>query len=114
MHNEFNESFRKVFTSALPVSWSQITTLTHTLSTRHFKPEFVVIPGGFQDIRGPSTGRLGSKPRAPLQNNGYRGTRHRQKTVKKAVQESVHNLVPIPSLQVGIMFKLWIAIDMAE
>ena len=46
----------------------------------------MVMPGGFQDIRGPSTGRLGSKPRAPLQNNGYRGTRHRQKTVKKVLE----------------------------
>ena len=94
--------------------WTQIATLTRTFNTGNVRTEYMVMPGGFQDIRGPSTGRLGIKPRAPLQNNGYRGTRHRHKTVKKAVQESVQNLVPIPSLQVGIMFKLWIAIDMAE
>ena len=45
---EFNESFRQVFTSHLPVRWPQLTPLIRTLTTRHFRPDTVTMPSGFR------------------------------------------------------------------
>ena len=45
---EFNESFRQVFTSHLPVRWHHLTPLIRTLTTGHFLPDTVTMPGGFR------------------------------------------------------------------
>ena len=44
---EFNESFRQVFTSHLPVLWPHLTPLIRTLTTGHFRPNTVIMPGEF-------------------------------------------------------------------
>ena len=49
IQTEFNKSFRKFLTSSLPVRWPRLEMLTRTLTTRNFRPESVVVPGGFQD-----------------------------------------------------------------
>ena len=50
---EFNEIFRQVFTSALPVRWNQIANLVLILAIGNFIPYYVVMPGVFKDIIGP-------------------------------------------------------------
>ena len=45
---EFNESFFQVFTSYLPVCWPHFTPLIRTLTTGHFHPDTITIPGWFQ------------------------------------------------------------------
>ena len=47
IQTEFNESFRKFFTSHLPVCWPHLTPLIITLMTGHFRPDTVTMPGGF-------------------------------------------------------------------
>ena len=46
IQNEFNKSFRQVFTSHLPVRWPHFNTLIRTLTKRHFHPDTVTIQGG--------------------------------------------------------------------
>ena len=99
----------QVFTSAQPVRWTHLAILTCTLTTENFRPESVVVPGGFQYIRGPYTGRLGIKTRAHLQDNGDRGNRTIQNTKKTPVKEAINNPAPILSLQVGMGFNLWLS-----
>ena len=48
IQTEFNESFRQVFISHLPVRWTHLTPLIITLTTGHFRPDTVTIPGGFR------------------------------------------------------------------
>ena len=48
IQTEFNESFRQVFTSHLPVHWPHPTPLIRTLTTGHFRPDTVKMPGGFR------------------------------------------------------------------
>ena len=88
--------------------------LTRTLTTGHCRPEYVMITGGFQDTRGPSMGRLGSKTRAPQQDNGCGATVTTHKSERTAGQEAVYNPPPIRYLQVGTVLKLRIATDMTE
>ena len=47
IQTKFNESFRQVFTSHLPVRWPHLTPLIRTLTTGHFRPDTVTMPGGF-------------------------------------------------------------------
>ena len=47
IQTEFDESFRQVFTSHLPVLWTHFTPLIRTLATGHFHPGTVTIPWGF-------------------------------------------------------------------
>ena len=48
IQNEFNESFRQVFTIHLPVRWPHFTPLIRTLTTVHFHLDTVTMPGGFR------------------------------------------------------------------
>ena len=48
IQTEFNESFRNVFTSHLPVRWPHLTLLIRTLTTGNFRPDTVTMPGAFQ------------------------------------------------------------------
>ena len=61
IQTEFNKIFRQVFTSAFPKMWTQLSTLRHTLNTRHFRPYYVVILGGFQDNQRTIDGTDGEK-----------------------------------------------------
>ena len=47
IQTEFNKSFSQVFTSHLPVCWPHYTPLIITLTTGHFHPGTVNMPGGF-------------------------------------------------------------------
>ena len=47
IQTEFNKSFRQVFTSHLPVHWPHLNPLIRTLTTGHFHPDTVTMPGGF-------------------------------------------------------------------
>ena len=47
IQTKFNESFRQVFTSHLLVRWPHLTPLIRTLTTGHFRPDTVTMPGGF-------------------------------------------------------------------
>ena len=47
IQTEFNESFRQVFTSHLPMLWTHFTSLIRTLTTGHFRPDTVTMMGGF-------------------------------------------------------------------
>ena len=47
IQTEFKEIFRQVFTSHLPVRWLHLTPLIRTLTTVHFRPDTVTMPGGF-------------------------------------------------------------------
>ena len=49
VQTDFNESYRKVFTSSLPVRWPHLETLTKTLTTGHLRPESVVMSVFFQE-----------------------------------------------------------------
>ena len=49
IQNDFDKSFRKVFTRALPVRWPRLEKLTRTITTRHVFPESMVMPRGFQE-----------------------------------------------------------------
>ena len=46
VQTEFNESFRQVFTSHLPVCWPHFTPLILKLTKGHFPPVTVTMPGG--------------------------------------------------------------------
>ena len=48
IQTEFNESFRQVSTSHLPVRWTHLTPLTRTLTTGHFRPDMVTMTGGLR------------------------------------------------------------------
>ena len=48
IQTEFNESSRQVFTSHLLVRWPHLTPLIRTLTTGHFRPDTVHMPGGFR------------------------------------------------------------------
>ena len=72
------------------------------------------MPGVFQDIGGLSTGLMGIKTRAPLQDAGGGGIGTKHETTKIAGQEAVKKLAPIPSLQVITRFNLRLAMNLAE
>ena len=48
IQTEFNKSFRQDFTSHLPVCWPNFTPLVCTLTTGHFHPGTVTMPGAFR------------------------------------------------------------------
>ena len=48
IQTEFNKSFQQVFTSHLPVLWPHLIPLIITLTTGHFRPNPITMPGGFQ------------------------------------------------------------------
>ena len=88
--------------------------LTCTLTTGNFIPEYVVILGVFQDIRGPWTGRMGIKASDIKQDNGYGAIDTVQKTARKSCKYIVHNLLSIQYLQVGTRLKIRIETDISE
>ena len=97
----FYDSFRKVFTSYLPVRWPHLTPLIRTLTTGHFRPDTVTMPGGFRlnMPTAPVSYRATSPPnRAPA----HRGGNDHTATSQVAVQ----NPNPLPHLQVGPGFRL--------
>ena len=114
IQTEFIEICWKISTSSLMVRWPQISMLTCILTTGNFIPKYVVILGGFQNIRGPSTGRLGSKVREIQQDNGYGATSTVPKTARTYCQDAVHNLSYIHSLQVGTGFNILLEMEIAE
>ena len=48
IQTNFNESFRQVFTSHLPVRWPHLTPLIRNLTTGNFRHDTVTMPGGFR------------------------------------------------------------------
>ena len=48
IQTDFNESFRQVFTSHLPVLWPHLTPLIRTLTIGHFRPDTVTMPSRFR------------------------------------------------------------------
>ena len=48
IQTEFNESSRQVFTNHLPLRYPHLTPLIRTLTTGHFRPDTVTMPGGFR------------------------------------------------------------------
>ena len=101
IQTEFNESFRQVFTSHLPVRWPHLTPLIRTLTTGHFHSDTVTMPGGFQlNIPTALTPYQEKSPphRAPAQRGGYDHT--------ATSQVVVQNPNPLPHLQVGPGFRL--------
>ena len=47
VQTKFNESFRQVFTSHLPLRWTHFIPLIPTLTTGHFHPDTVTVLGDF-------------------------------------------------------------------
>ena len=96
-----NESFRKVLTSHLPVRWPHLTPLIRTLTTGHFRPYTVTMPGGFRlnVLTAPASYRA-TPPlhRSPAQRGGDEHT--------ATSQVAVQNPTPLPHLQVGPGFRL--------
>ena len=45
---EFNNILQQVFESALPVRWPKLENLTHIFTMRNFRPDSIIMPGGFQ------------------------------------------------------------------
>ena len=75
VQTEFNESFRQVFTSHLPVCWPHFTPLILKLTKGHFPPVTVTMPGGFRTsiINTPTPQRTSAPPlktQAPAQCRG--------------------------------------------
>ena len=101
IQKEFNESFRQVFTSHLPVRWPHLTPLIRTLTTGHFRPDTVTMPGGFRlnvPTASPSYRAAAPQNRAPAQRGGEEHT--------ATSQVAVQNPNPLPHLQVGLGFSL--------
>ena len=107
--SEFNESFRQVFTSHLPVRWPHLSPLIRTLTTGHFRPDRVTMPDGF---------RL-NVPTAPL---SYRSAAHQNRAPAQrggeehtaTSQMAVQNPNPLPHLQVGPGFRLRQSMDQSN
>ena len=101
IQTEFNESFRQVFTSHLPVRWPHLTPLIRTLTTGHFCPDTVTMPGGFHlnvPTAPPSYRAAAPQNRAPAHQGGEEHT--------ATSQVAVQNPNPLPHLQVGTGFRL--------
>ena len=69
------------------------------VTTGHFGPDYVVMPGGFQDIGVTPPEWLGNTTRDPQQESRGRGSIAVQNTSNMKVQEAIHNPEPIPSLK---------------
>ena len=104
---DFNESFRKIFTSHLPVRWPHLTPLIRTLTTGHFRPDAVTMPGGFQHnlpvVITPHRATALTQRTAPVQRVGDDHT--------ATSQVAVQNPNPLPHLQVGPGFRLRQSMD---
>ena len=101
IHTEFNESFRQVFTSHLPVRWPHLTPLIRTLTTGHFRPDTVTMSGGFclnVPTAPPSYRATAPQNRAPAHQGGEEHT--------TTSQVAVQNPNPLPHLQVRPGFRL--------
>ena len=101
VQTDFNESFRQVFTSHLLVRWPHLTPLIRTLTTGHFRPDTVTMPGGFRHnvpTAPPSYMSAAPQNRATAQRGGDEHT--------ATSQVAVQNPNPLPHLQVGPGFRL--------
>ena len=103
IQTEFNESFLQIFTSHLPVQWPHFTPLIWTLTTWHFHPGTVTMPGGLRHslptaVTAHRTAASPHKTLTPAQRGGggYTATS----------QVAVQNPAPLPHLQVGSGFRL--------
>ena len=102
IQTEFNKSFQQVFTSHLPVLWPHLTPLIRTLTTGHFRPNTVTMPGGFRhnfsEVLLPHQATAVPQRAAPAQREGDDHT--------ITSQVAVQNPDPLPHLQFGPMFRL--------
>ena len=101
IQTEFNESFRQVFTSHLPVRWLHLTPLIRTLTTGHFRLDTITMPGRFRHnfpTAPPSYRSAAPQNRAPAQQGGEEHT--------ATSQVAVQNPNPLPHLQVGLGSRL--------
>ena len=101
IQTEFNESFRRVFTSYLPVRCPHLTPLIRTLTTGQFCPDTVTMPGGFHlsMLTTPVSFRATSpQSRAQTQKLCDEHT--------ATSQVAVQNPNPLPHLQVRPGFRL--------
>ena len=100
--NESKESFRQVFTSHLLVRWNHFNPLIRTLTTGHFHPDTVIMPGGFRhNLPTAITPHQTTAP--PYKNStAQRGGEKYTSTAQVAVQ----NPTPPPHLQVCPRFRL--------
>ena len=107
---DFNESCRKVFTSALSVMMTRLEMFTRTLASWNFLPERVVLPRVFQDQPQVTTEHLGKRVPTVHQYMVGGGST----ITGRLSQETVANPAPIPEMQVRPGFKLRLAMDMAK
>ena len=109
IQTEFNKSFRQVFTSHLPVHWPYLTPLIITLTTGHFRPDTVTMPGGFRlnvPTAPPSYRAADPQNRAPAHQGGEEHT--------ATSQVAVQNPNFLPHLQVGPGFRLRQSMDQSN
>ena len=108
IQTDFNERFQQFFTSHLPVRWSHLTSLIRTLTTGHFRPGTVTMPGGFRiNVLTALTPYRETAPphRAPAQRGGDDHT-----TTSHVAGQNPN---PLPHLQVGPGFRLRQAMEQA-
>ena len=103
IQTEFNDSFRQVFTSHLPVRWPHFNPLIRTLTTGNFHPGTVTMPGGFR-LSLPTTviaHCTEAPPHKTLATSHIGGEAY-----TNASQVAVQNTAPLPHLQIGPGFRL--------
>ena len=98
----FDNIFRQVFTSHLPVRWPHFNPLIRTLTTGHFHLDTITMPEGFRhNLPTAVTPHLTTYPphkTSAAQRGGEPYT--------ATSQVGVHNPAPLPHLQVGPGFRL--------
>ena len=110
MQTDFNNIYRQVFKRAVTVRWTELMTLTFTLTMGHFRLESVSMTGSLRYARPPkfTQRQLGTF----IVEMGCGASNKTTKEINE--QEEVSNLAPIPQLQVGPTFKIYLAMDTAE
>ena len=102
IQTDLNESFRQVFTSHLPMRWSHLIPLIRALTTGHFRPDTITMPGGFrQNFPAALPPHRATDPpqlKSPTQRGGDDHT--------ATSQVDVQNPDPPLQLQVGPIFRL--------
>ena len=110
IQTDFNESFRQVFSSHLPVRWPHFTPLIRTLTTGHFHPDTVTMSVGFRHNL--TTAITPHQNTAPPYKTSTEQRGGEQYTATSQVE--VQNSTPLPHLQVGPGFRLRQSMEQTE